>query len=64
MTGDEYYQEILETIDEQEVDQMIKQCTSIAVSHNCSPYQVMIDLLHFKWNEANQEYWENKNTLT
>lgn len=54
MTGSEYYQDILETIDEAEVDNMISQLKNVAKFHKITPYQMLIHLIqHKEYTEKN-----------
>lgn len=58
MTGSEYYQDILETIDEAEVDNMILQLQGVARFHKITPYKMLIHLILHKEQEAKDNQYE------
>ena len=63
MTLKEYIQDILEAVDEQEIDQWLIDLKSVAIKHNVSPFQLMVDLLQFKQREERDAYFQDKHNI-
>lgn len=59
MTGSDYYEDILQAIDESEVDNMISQLRDVARFHNITPYQMLIHLIKHKEHIAQSENFED-----